>query len=55
MYLEDIFVSGASLAGLPAISIPAGLVDGLPVGAQLIGPRLREDLILKIAEFISKK
>ena len=55
MYLEDIFVSGASLAGLPAIYIPAGLVDGLPVGAQLIGPRLREDLILKIAEFISKK
>ncbi|MHB8903796.1 MAG: Asp-tRNA(Asn)/Glu-tRNA(Gln) amidotransferase subunit GatA [Patescibacteria group bacterium] len=55
MYLEDIFVGGASLAGLPAISIPAGLVDKMPIGAQLIGPRLREDLILKIAEFILKK
>ena len=67
MYLEDIFVSGASLAGLPAISIPAGLVKTkksvadktgsvteMPIGAQLIGPRLKEDLILKIADFILK-
>jgi len=54
-YLEDIFVSNASLAGLPAISIPAGLVDKMPIGAQLIAPRLKEDLILKIAEFILKK
>jgi aspartyl-tRNA(Asn)/glutamyl-tRNA(Gln) amidotransferase subunit A len=57
MYLEDIFVTGASLAGLPAISVPAGLVeveDGkkLPVGAQLIGPRLQENLILKIAKIL---
>ena len=55
MYLEDIFLAGASLAGLPAISIPAGLVDKMPVGAQLITSRLREDLILNIAEFIAKK
>ena len=55
MYLEDIYVSAASLAGLPAISIPAGLVNRMPVGAQLIAPRLKEDLILKIAEFILKK
>jgi aspartyl-tRNA(Asn)/glutamyl-tRNA(Gln) amidotransferase subunit A len=55
MYLEDIYVSGASLAGLPALSIPAGLVNNMPVGAQLIAPRLKEDLILKIAEFILNK
>lgn len=67
MYLEDIFVTGASLAGLPAISIPAGLVKTgkpsenqitnkeMPVGAQLIAPRLKENLILKIADFILKK
>lgn len=54
MYLEDIFVTGASLAGLPAISVPAGFVpteDGksLPIGAQFIGPRLSEGKILKVA------
>lgn len=54
MYLEDIFVTGASLAGLPAVSVPAGLAptgDGpdMPIGAQLIGPRLSESLILGAA------
>ncbi|MFA5023503.1 MAG: Asp-tRNA(Asn)/Glu-tRNA(Gln) amidotransferase subunit GatA [Patescibacteria group bacterium] len=54
MYLEDIFVVGASLAGLPAISLPAGLVetaDGkdMPLGAQLIAPRLEEGKLLKVA------
>jgi len=58
MYLEDIFVTGASLAGLPAISIPAGLVmpeDGdkeMPIGAQLIGPYLSESEILRIANIL---
>ena len=49
MYLEDIFVTGASLAGLPAISIPAGFVDNMPVGLQLIGPRFGEQMIFNIA------
>ncbi len=49
MYLEDIFVTGASLAGLPAISIPAGFVDNMPVGLQLIGPRFGEQTIFNIA------
>jgi len=48
MYLEDIFVTGASLAGLPALSIPAGLINNLPIGAQLIGRRLEEKNIFKV-------
>lgn len=48
MYLEDIFVSGASLAGLPAISAPCGFVDGLPVGMQIIGRRFEEETILRV-------
>lgn len=49
MYLEDIFVSGPSLAGLPAISIPCGIVNGLPVGMQLIGSRFGEENVLRFA------
>lgn len=50
MYLEDIFVTGASLAGLPAISIPAGFSHGMPVGIQLIGGRMKDDLIIDVAK-----
>ena len=54
MYLEDVFVTGASLAGLPAISMPAGVIteDGkdLPVGAQLIAPRFFEEEMLNVAK-----
>jgi len=39
----------ANLANLPAISLPAGLVDGVPVGLQVIAPRFREDLLLAAA------
>jgi len=49
MYLEDIFVSGASLAGLPAISVPCGLIDGLPVGLQIIGKQFDEATIFRTA------
>jgi aspartyl-tRNA(Asn)/glutamyl-tRNA(Gln) amidotransferase subunit A len=50
MYLEDIFVTGASLAGLPAISVPAGFISGLPIGIQFIGPRFGEKTILDLSQ-----
>ncbi|MBA2458550.1 MAG: Asp-tRNA(Asn)/Glu-tRNA(Gln) amidotransferase subunit GatA [Gemmatimonadales bacterium] len=49
MYLADIFVSASSLAGLPALSIPVGRSDGLPVGAQLIAPAFEEERMLAAA------
>jgi aspartyl-tRNA(Asn)/glutamyl-tRNA(Gln) amidotransferase subunit A len=42
MYLNDIYTIGANLAGLPGMSLPCGLVDGLPMGLQLIGPHFSE-------------
>jgi len=47
MYLEDIFVIPASLAGLPAISIPCGFAKGLPLGLQLIGARFDENKLFQ--------
>jgi aspartyl-tRNA(Asn)/glutamyl-tRNA(Gln) amidotransferase subunit A len=48
MYLEDIFTVPANLAGIPALSIPCGLVSGLPVGLQLIGRPFDEAGILRL-------
>jgi aspartyl-tRNA(Asn)/glutamyl-tRNA(Gln) amidotransferase subunit A len=48
MYLEDIFVANASLAGLPALSLPAGFSENLPVGLQLIGKRFDERTLFRI-------
>jgi aspartyl-tRNA(Asn)/glutamyl-tRNA(Gln) amidotransferase subunit A len=49
MYLNDIYTIGANLAGLPAVSVPCGLVDGLPVGLQIIGPHFAEGQLLAAA------
>ena len=49
MYLEDIFTISANLAGLPAISLPCGFKNNLPVGMQLIGPAFTEANILNLA------
>lgn len=49
MYLNDIFTIPANLAGLPALSAPCGLVDGLPVGLQLVGNYFDESRLLNIA------
>jgi len=50
MYLNDVFTVPASLAGLPAISVPAGLSgDGLPLGLQLVGRAFDEETVLRTA------
>jgi aspartyl-tRNA(Asn)/glutamyl-tRNA(Gln) amidotransferase subunit A len=49
MYLNDIYTIGANLAGLPAMSIPCGFIDGLPIGLQLIGPHFAEAKLLNAA------
>ena len=49
MYLEDIYTIAVNLAGLPAISVPCGLKDGLPVGLQLIGNAFSDAHILNVA------
>jgi aspartyl-tRNA(Asn)/glutamyl-tRNA(Gln) amidotransferase subunit A len=49
MYLSDIYTIAVNLAGLPALSIPAGFVKNLPVGLQLIGNYFEEGRILNIA------
>jgi aspartyl-tRNA(Asn)/glutamyl-tRNA(Gln) amidotransferase subunit A len=53
MFLNDVFTVPANLAGIPAISVPAGLSsDGLPLGLQLIAPSLREDTLIKGAAIL---
>jgi aspartyl-tRNA(Asn)/glutamyl-tRNA(Gln) amidotransferase subunit A len=54
MYLSDYFTVPMSLAGIPAVSIPAGLSDGLPVGLQLAGPAFSENRILDAAHALEK-
>ena len=49
MYLEDLFTIPANLAGLPAMSVPNGIVDNKPLGMQLIGNFLEESKILQVA------
>jgi aspartyl-tRNA(Asn)/glutamyl-tRNA(Gln) amidotransferase subunit A len=52
MYLADIFVCPINLAGLPAVSLPAGRTEGLPIGVQLIGPIFEEERLLAAAAAI---
>ena len=49
MYLNDIYTIGANLAGLPALSVPCGFIDGLPVGLQMVGPHFAEARLLNVA------
>jgi aspartyl-tRNA(Asn)/glutamyl-tRNA(Gln) amidotransferase subunit A len=49
MYLADVFTVPAPLAGIPCLSMPAGFVNGLPVGIQLIGPAHSDVMLLETA------
>ena len=56
MYLNDLFTIPASLAGLPAVSVPCGkTAAGLPVGVQFIGSSFKDDLVLKVARSFEKE
>ncbi|OGH88205.1 MAG: aspartyl/glutamyl-tRNA amidotransferase subunit A [Candidatus Magasanikbacteria bacterium RIFOXYC2_FULL_42_28] len=55
MYLADVFMAPASLAGVPGLSVPYGKTkSGLPIGVQIIGPRLSEGLVMGVGEAIEK-
>ena len=54
MYMQDIFTISTNLAGLPAMSIPAGFINELPVGLQLIGNHFEETKILNAAHIYQK-
>ena len=54
MYLADIFTVSVNLAGLPALSMPCGEIQNLPVGLQIIGKSFREDEIFRIGSFFEK-
>lgn len=55
MYLSDLCTIPVNLAGLPAVSIPAGFSAGLPVGLQLIGPHFSEKGLLNAAHAVEQR
>jgi aspartyl-tRNA(Asn)/glutamyl-tRNA(Gln) amidotransferase subunit A len=48
MYLSDVHVVAVNLAGIPALAVPCGISNGLPIGMQIMGPHLSEETLLKI-------
>ena len=49
MYLTDVLTIPSNMAGLPSMSLPCGLSEGLPVGLQLIGPQFSENVLFRVA------
>ena len=54
LYLEDIFTLSANLAGVPGLSIPAGITEGLPVGIQLLGKHFDEGNLIAVGSAFEK-
>ena len=54
MYLADVCTIPVSLAGLPSLSIPCGLSEGMPVGLQLAGPAFSENRLLTAAHALER-
>ncbi len=55
MYLSDVYTVSANLAGIPGLSMPCGLCDGMPVGLQLLGKPLDEVTILRVGEAFERR
>jgi aspartyl-tRNA(Asn)/glutamyl-tRNA(Gln) amidotransferase subunit A len=54
MYLSDVLAIPPNMAGLPGLSIPCGLSEGLPVGLQLIGPQFSENLLFGVGHALER-
>jgi aspartyl-tRNA(Asn)/glutamyl-tRNA(Gln) amidotransferase subunit A len=54
MYLADLLTIPPNMAGLPGLSIPCGLSDGLPVGLQLVGPQLSENSLFRVGNALER-
>jgi aspartyl-tRNA(Asn)/glutamyl-tRNA(Gln) amidotransferase subunit A len=52
MYLNDVFTVPADLAGVPAVSVPTELFEGLPLGMQIIGRAFDEETVLRVAQVL---
>ena len=55
MYLSDVYTVSTNLAGLPAMSIPMGFKDNMPLGLQIIGKHFDEKNILKISHLYQQE
>jgi aspartyl-tRNA(Asn)/glutamyl-tRNA(Gln) amidotransferase subunit A len=55
MYLSDVYTASANLAGLPGLSLPCGLAEGMPVGLQLLGRPLDEETILRVGDAFERR
>ncbi|MGH2920640.1 MAG: amidase family protein, partial [Gaiellaceae bacterium] len=54
MYLSDVLAIPPNMAGLPGLSIPCGLSEGLPVGLQLIGPQFSENVLFRAGHALER-
>src|SRR3712207_2609313 len=54
MYLSDVLTIPSNMAGLPGVSIPCGLSDGLPVGVQLIGRQFAENTLFRVGHALER-
>jgi len=54
MYLTDVLTIPSNMAGLPGLSIPCGLSDGLPVGLQLVGPQFAENTLFRVGHALER-
>lgn len=55
MYLSDIFTVHANLTGVPGLAVPAGFVNGLPIGIQILGPHFQEEKLFQVGQAFEKE